>query len=298
MRSVSTALIWFVLLTAWLFAAPKPPDVSYERDFEKWKQHLVDGRKQRWLSLVGLFWLQSGKSTFGSASDNVIVLPTLPTHAGVFERNGKAVSVKLQAGVEAKIGGKMTAESNLDPDTSEHPTVIEIGSLRMFVMERGERLGLRVRDLNNPAIRNYAGPMFFPLDLNYRVTATFAPSDAKRTVNVPTVLGDAEPTPVVGDVHFRLNGQDFTLTSFEGDPKDGLSFVLADSTSKTETYPGGRFLDTDAVADGKVVLDFNRAYSPPCSLTPYATCPLAPKENRLPVALPVGEKYDRKRGHH
>ena len=95
-----------------------------------------------------------------------------------------------------------------------------------------------------------------------------------------------------------MDGQDLTLTSFEGDQKEGLSFVIGDPTSKTETYPGGRFIDTESVVDGKVVLDFNRAYSPPCSVTPYATCPLAPKENRLPVALPVGEKYDRKHGHH
>jgi hypothetical protein len=134
--------------------------------------------------------------------------------------------------------------------------------------------------------------------MNYRVTATFVPSDGKKTVDVPNVLGDVTPAPVVGEVHFKLNGQDLTLTSFEGDQKEGLSFVISDPTSKTETYPGGRFLDTDSVVDGKVVLDFNRAYSPPCSVTPYATCPLAPKENRLPVALPVGEKYDRKHGHH
>ena len=88
------------------------------------------------------------------------------------------------------------------------------------------------------------------------------------------------------------------LTSFEGSEKEGLSFVIADATSKSETYPGGRFLDTDPVVDGKVVLDFNRAYNPPCSVTPYATCPLAPKENRMPVAISAGEKYDRTHGHH
>ena len=168
----------------------------------------------------------------------------------------------------------------------------------MFVIERGDRLGIRVRDLNSAAVRNYAGPVFFPLDMNYRVTATFAPSDGKKTVAVPNVLGDVTPSPVVGEVRFKLNGQDLTLTSFEGDQKEGLSFVISDLTSKTDTYPGGRFLDTDPVVDGKVVLDFNRAYSPPCSVTPYATCPLAPKENQLPLALAVGEKYDHKHGHH
>jgi uncharacterized protein len=280
-----------------LIAAAQPPDTAYLQSFEKWKAELIDSRKKNWLPLAGLFWLKPGENTFGSADDNVIVLPAGPAHAGVFERQDKAVTVKLQSGVAAKIGGKIAAESKLDADVTDHPTIIELGALRMFLIERGDRLGIRVRDLNSPAINNYAGPVFFPLDLSYKVTATFVPSDGKKTVDVPNVLGDVTPSPVVGQVHFKLNGQDLTLTSFEGNQKDGLSFVISDLTSKTDTYPGGRFLDTDPVVDSKVVLDFNRAYSPPCSVTPYATCPLAPKENQLPLPLPVGEKYDRKHAH-
>jgi hypothetical protein len=295
LRKITIAAL---LVAASLVAAVAAPDSAYLKSFEKWKAELVDGRKQHWLPLAGLFWLQPGASTFGSGADNAIVLPSGPAHAGVFDRQESAVSVKLQSGIEAKIGGKIASESKLDADTTNHPTMIELGVLRMFVIQRGERLGIRVRDLNSAAVRNYPGPVFFPLDMNYRVTATFVPSDGKKTVDVPNVLGDVTPAPVVGEVHFKLNGQDLTLTSFEGDQKEGLSFVISDPTSKTETYPGGRFLDTDSVVDGKVVLDFNRAYSPPCSVTPYATCPLAPMENRLPVALPVGEKYDRKHGHH
>jgi uncharacterized protein (DUF1684 family) len=291
------ALTIFLLATFLAFAA-HPPDAAYLQSFNKWKAELVDGRKQHWLPLAGLFWLKPGESTFGSTSDNAIVLPSGPAHAGVFVREDKTVTVKLQSGVEAKIGEKIAIESKLDADVTNHPTMIELGALRMFVIERADRLGIRVRDMNSAAIRNYAGPVFFPLDMNYKVTATFVPSDGKKTVDVPNVLGDVTPSPVVGDVHFKLNGQDLTLTSFEGDQKEGLSFVITDLTSKTDTYPGGRFLDTDPVVDGKVVLDFNRAYSPPCSVTPYATCPLAPKENHLPLALPVGEKYDRKHGHH
>ena len=296
LRKIAIAAL---LITASLVAAVEPPDSAYLTSFEKWKAELIDGRKQHWLPLAGLFWLKPGENTFGTAPDNAVVLPSGPAHAGVFERQEKAVTVKLQPGVEAKIGEKTgTTESKLDADVTNHPTIIELGALRMFVIERGDRLGIRVRDLNSAAIRNYAGPVFFPLDMNYKVTATFVPSDGKKTVDVPNVLGDVTPSPVVGEVHFKLNGQDLTLTSFEGDQKEGLSFVISDLTSKTETYPGGRFLDTDPVVDGKVVLDFNRAYSPPCSVTPYATCPLAPKENHLPLALAVGEKYDRKHGHH
>lgn len=278
--------------------AIEPPDAAYVKDFDKWKAELVDDLKQNWLPLAGLFWLKPGDNVFGSGADNPIVLPSGSAKAGRFVRNGDDVTVEFEPGVQAKIAGKEVKTARLDSDVTGHSTEIELGSLRMHVITRGQRIGIRVKDLDSAAARNYTGPIFFPLDMSYRVTGTFVPSDGKRTVDVPNVLGDITPVPITGEVHFKLNGQDLSLTAFEGDPAKGLSFVMGDLTSKTETYPGGRFLDTDPVINGKVVIDFNRAYSPPCAVTPYATCPLAPKENRLPVAVMAGEKYDRKHGHH
>jgi uncharacterized protein len=276
----------------------QPPDAAYLKSFEKWKSELVDDLKQNWLVLAGLFWLKPGANTFGSASDNAIVLPSGPEHAGTFQLQGDSVSVELQEGAPAKIDGKPLSKSKLQADVTGKATVVEMGSLRMHLIQRGKRLGIRVKDLNSEAAHNYAGPIFFPLDMTYRITGTFVPSDGKKTVDVPNVLGDVTPTPIAGEVRFKLNGQDLTLTALSGDPAKGLSFVIGDLSSKSDTYPGGRFLDSDPVVDGKVVLDFNRAYNPPCAVTPYATCPLAPKENRLPVAILAGEKYDRMHGHH
>jgi len=289
--------ILVLVLAATVCFAVQPPDAAYLQSFEKWKLELVDDLKQNWLPLAGLFWLKPGANTFGAADDNAIVLPSGPAHAGAFRLQGEDVSVELLAGVAAKIGDKNDTRAQLQADVTGRPTVIELGAVRMHLIKRGARLGIRVKDLNSAAVRNYAGPVFFPLDMTYRVTATFVPSDGKKSVDVPNVLGDVTPTPISGEVHFKLNGQDLTLTALGGEPAKGLSFVISDLTSKTDTYPGGRFLDTDPVVDGKVVLDFNRAYSPPCAVTPYATCPLAPKENRLAVAIPAGEKYDRKHGH-
>ena len=291
------AWLLLILFAAIVCNALTPPDAAYVQAFEKWKAELVQDLKERWLVLAGLFWLKPGANTFGSAQDNAIVLPSGPAHAGSFELKDGQVSVTFQPGTSAKIEGKHASATQLQPDTTGKPTVLEMGSLRMFVISRGTRLGIRVRDLNSAAARDYKGPVFFPLDLSYKVMASFAASDGKKTVDVPNVLGDVTPTPSPGEVHFKINGQDLTLTALSGDPEHGLSFVISDLTSKTETYPGGRFLDTDPVVGGKVVLDFNRAYNPPCAVTPYATCPLAPKENRLPVAVNAGEKYDRKHGH-
>lgn len=302
---VRCALAWKVsaalLLLATLVlsaAALQAPDRAYVESFNKWKSELVDDLKQNWLVLAGLFWLKPGANTFGSASDNAVVLPSGPEHAGTFTLQGNDVSVELQRGVDAKIGGQSQTHAKLAADITGSPTVVELGSLRMYVIQRGKRIGIRVKDLNSVAARNYAGPIFFPLDMTYRVTGTFVSSDGKKTVDVPNVLGDVTPVPIAGEVHFKLNGEDLTLTALGGDPAKGLSFVMSDLTSKTDTYPGGRFLETDPVVNGRVVLDFNRAYNPPCAVTPYATCPLAPKENRLATAIPAGEKYDRKHGHH
>lgn len=146
--------------------------------------------------------------------------------------------------------------------------------------------------------RTTAVPFFFPADDDYRVEAKWIPSDGKKTVDVPNVLGDVTHTPIPGTVEFTIRGQVLHLTALGGDPAKSLFFVFNDLTSKFDTYPGGRFLDSGPVKGNSVVLDFNRAYNPPCAVTPYANCPLAPKENRLGISIPAGEKYDRSHAHH
>jgi uncharacterized protein len=277
---------------------PSAPDAAYVQSFDKWKADLVDDLKTNWLSLAGLFWLKPGENSFGSDAGNAVVFPKGPAHAGVFDLQGTDVTVKFAPDAHATIDGKPVTTAKLQPDTSGSPTVVELGSLRIKVIVRGQRIGIRLKDVDSDEVKNYRGPTFFPLDLSYRVTATWEPSDGKETVDIPNVLGDITPTPVAGTVVFKINGQEVRLTALGGNPSKGLSFVLNDLTSKTDTYPGGRFLETDPVVNGTVVIDFNRAYNPPCAVTPYATCPLAPKENRLAVAIPAGEKYDRTHGHH
>jgi uncharacterized protein len=278
--------------------SPAAPDAAYIQSFDKWKAELVDDLKTNWLSLAGLFWLKPGENSFGSDSGNGIVFPKGPAHAGVFELQGTDVTVKFGSDSHATIDGKPVTTAKLQPDTSGSPTIVELGSLRIKVIVRGQRIGIRLKDLDSEQAKNYHGPIFFPLDLSYRVIASWVPSDGKKTVDVPNVLGDTTPTPVAGTVVFKINGQEVRLTDLGGNPSKGLSFVFNDLTSKTDTYPGGRFLETEPVVNGTVVIDFNRAYNPPCAVTPYATCPLAPKENRLAVAIPAGEKYDRTHGHH
>jgi uncharacterized protein (DUF1684 family) len=274
-------------------AKPEAPDAAYVQSFEKWKAGETADLKQNWLSLAGLFWLKPGTNSFGSDAGNQVVFPKGPPHAGEFDRNGKEVTLKLLPDSGATIAGQPATPVKLDPDTSEHVTYVEMGSLRFHVIVRGERVGIRLLDTESASARDFNGMMFFPLDLNYRVTATWVPGDGKQTLEIPNVLGDVTAQVIPGVAVFKVRGAELKLTAVGGDAKTGLFFVFNDLTSKSDTYPAGRFLHSDPVENGHVVLDFNRAYNPPCAVTPYATCPLAPKQNRLAVAIPSGEKFDK-----
>jgi uncharacterized protein len=288
-----TVMISAGFLSAAAASSPAAPDAAYVQSFEKWKAEQTEDLKSNWLSLAGLFWLKPGANTFGTDASNAIIFPKGPARAGEFDLNGKDVTIKLLPDSHATIDGKAVSTAKLVPDTSRHATSIDMGTLRFHVIVRGERVGIRVRDNDSAAARNFKGMMFYPLDMNYRVTAKWIPSDGKSTVEVPNVLGDVTAAPVPGVAVFTLNGQEVRLTALGGDAKTGFFLVFNDLTAKTDTYPGGRFLDTAPVENGTVVLDFNRAYNPPCAVTPYATCPLAPKENRLAIAITAGEKFDK-----
>lgn len=294
--SLVLAFLAAILIRVFAAESPQPPDAKYQEAFDKWKYELVDDLKENWLPLVGLFWLKPGENSFGSGVANAIVLPkgTAPARAGTFELKDGDVTAEFLPRVRATADGKRVTVVKLQPDISGTPTILAVGRLRMHIIQRGQRVGVRLKEVESPAVQSYTGPVFYPIDLNYRVTARFEAASDKQTVDVPNVLGDVTPTPAAGAVAFTLNGHELRLSDLGGDVKDGLFFVFSDLTSKTDTYPGGRFLKTGPVTNGTVVLDFNRAYSPPCAVTPYATCPLAPKENRLPIAISAGQRYDHK----
>jgi uncharacterized protein (DUF1684 family) len=296
-RRLALVIAVVILGNLWSGAADKV-DPTYQQSFDKWKAELVDDLKQNWLTLAGLFWLKPGENTFGSDKSNAVVFPSGPAYAGSFVLQNDEVTVKFLPGADARMAGKPVKLAKLPPDSSGTQAVVEMGGLRMRVIKRGSRMGIRLKDVDNPAVRTYRGPVFYPIQLSYRVTAKWIASDGKKFVDVPNVLGDVTPTPISGEARFKLNGHEFQLTDLGGDPEKSLFFVFNDLTSKSETYPGGRFLETDPVKNGTVVLDFNKAYNPPCAVTPFATCPLAPKENRLAIAIPAGEKYHHLHGHH
>jgi uncharacterized protein (DUF1684 family) len=249
-----------------------------------------------WLSLVGLHWLQHGTQQFGSSATNDIVLRAengvVPPVAGTLEWTDDRAVIHPAAGVALTSDGRPVADgTELVDDLADAPTMLELASLRLVVIRRGEgRLGLRVRDTSAPGLRRFRGLPYFEIDPRWRVTGRLVRAEPGATIPVPDVVGDvlAEPTP--GVVEFTVGGHPCRLDALEAMPGH-LSLIFRDRTSGHETYGGGRFLVSGAVQpDDSVEIDFNLAYNPPCVFSPYATCPLPPERNTLAVRIEAGEK--------
>jgi len=161
--------------------------------------------------------------------------------------------------------------------------------LRLFVIQRGDRMGIRLRDPESQYRKGFKGIVSFPASAAYRVTARFVAEP--RKIPILNVLGQTEDSECPGYVVFRLAGKEYRLYPIIETPGDKeLFYIFRDLTAGKETYGAGRFLYSDLPKDGKVVLDFNKAYNPPCAFTPYATCPLPPKQNHIAVRIEAGEK--------
>jgi uncharacterized protein (DUF1684 family) len=245
-----------------------------------------------WLTLVGLHWLAPGENRFGADPDNHVVLhgDGVPQHAGsLWAEDGV---VRLVAGSPAVgAGGEAVAEAQLADDLDGEPTVIDLGSLRMYVIRRGERLGLRVRDRASPALTAFRGMDHFPIDPGWRLSGRLEPAPADRTIEIVDVTGAVSHDLTPGQVVFERDGATWRIDALPGDDDGTLWLVFGDATNGIETYGGGRFLYTEPVGDdGSVVLDFNIAYNPPCVFSPYATCPLPPPQNRLDLRIEAGER--------
>jgi uncharacterized protein (DUF1684 family) len=287
-----------LVVLASLAAGAVSGDTDYRASVLAWRQ----AREQRlrapdgWLSVVGLFWLQSGANRFGADPASEIALPpgSVAGRAGTVDLDGSEVFVRVEPGVQATMGASgapVQGRVRMRADTSGTPDVLAVGRLTLHLIERGGRLAIRVKDPDSPRRKAFGGLSWFDLDEAWRVEARFVPYDPPRTIQVPNVLGRREPMPCPGRAEFAIGGRTVSLEGVleEPDAKE-LFFIFRDRTSGRETYGSGRFLYAERPRDGKLTLDFNRAYSPPCAFTAYATCPLPPPQNVLPVAVTAGEK--------
>jgi uncharacterized protein (DUF1684 family) len=265
---------------------------SYASEIEAWRQERVQRLRAEtgWLSLVGLDWLEPGENRFGADEDNDIVFPegTAPALAGSLFLEDGSVRLVPAEGVLVVVNDERSEGGDLASDARGEPDVVRIGDLVFYVISRGGRLAVRSKHPGAPARLAFEGIDFYDIDPEYRVTATFEPHDEPREVAVPTVLDQPETMTAPGLLRFTLGGQECTLEPMLSG--QDYFIIFKDSTSGNETYPAGRFLYAAAAVDGVATLDFNRAYNPPCAFTPYATCPLPPRQNWLEIAVEAGEK--------
>ena len=277
-------------------------DASYTKAIEKWRAERLEeiNGEDGWTTLVGLFWLNEGQNRFGSDPSNDIVLPrsSAPKFTGSL-RLDKGV-VRLEATPDAGVtsDGKPANTLVLQSDGDGKPTVLKLGSLKLFVIKRGEKLGLRVKDKHHPARSNFAGLDYFPLSLNFRLDAKFEPYDPPKIIPIVNVLGMIDNMTSPGALVFEVNGKNYRLDPVLEKGSKQLFIIFADKTSGKETYGAGRYLYADPPgAGGKVVLDFNKAHNPSCAFTKFATCPLPPRQNRLAIRVEAGEKKYAGPGH-
>jgi uncharacterized protein len=272
------------------------PGDAYEAQIQTWRAAREASLKKEggWLSVAGLFWLKEGQNHFGAGADNDVVLPegSAPAHAGSFDLRGGKTVLRLDAKVAATVTGQaVAAERELSPDSAGSPDVVQLGRLSLHVIERGHRLAIRLKDPESAARKSFTRLSWFDVVPAARVRARFVPYDKPKTIRVPNILGQSEDMPSPGYCSFPWGGKEVRLEGVfeEADAKE-LFFIFRDQTSGKETYPAGRFLYSELPKDGEVTLDFNKAYNPPCAFTAFATCPLPPPQNWMPVAVAAGEK--------
>ena len=270
---------------------------DYVRAVEKWRSEQEANLKKEtgWLTVAGLFWLKEGTNTVG-AGEKFDVRLTDNFKQGKFGeidfKNGVA-ALKVESGIEAQTDGKsISAPFNLVSDEKGKPTEIRTGSQTFFLIKREDRFGIRLKDSNSEARRNFKGRHWFSIDETYKVTARLEAFPEPKEVMVPNVLGGNFKMKSPGILKFTLKGKEYSLQPV--DEGDGTLFIIfRDKSSLDETYKSGRFLYADKPVNGEAVLDFNKAENPPCAFTPYATCPLPPPQNSLDVEIKAGEKrYD------
>lgn len=263
---------------------------------EDWRATRDEGLRKpdSWLTLVGLHFLNEGENPFGTGDDNTVVLPSgkAPERAGAFIVEGGEVRVRVDDGVEVTVGGEPIQEMPLVDDGEGKPTILAHGPLLFYLVERGGKLGIRVKDSDATTRTGFAGLEYFPVSADWAVQAQFERLAEARSEPIQNSIGQSVEAPVAGLFHFDKDGEHHMLElTLEGTEH---YIMFGDATNGDSTYSGGRFIKIgDVPPDGPFLLNFNLAYNPPCVFTPFATCPRPTPENRLSIEVNAGEKmYD------
>lgn len=287
-----TLLFLLIFVINWSCqTTPTEIDPAYLTEIEDWRTERIDEltTPTGWLSLAGLFWLKEGPNSFGASEENSIVYPAKASaKMGRFMLAADSVWLEIEEGVSVIANGKVT--DNIGLTSVTEPVIMEYENLSWFLLKRGGKYGIRLRDSLHEARAHFETIAYYPVDPIARIPAKLMAFEKPETLLMRNVLEMEIPYPTEGKLVFEWEGQEQAITVLDGGT-DEYFLIFADETTGEETYPSGRYLYAPkADENGDTYIDFNKAYNPPCAFTEYATCLLPPAENRLAVAIRFGEK--------
>ncbi len=270
---------------------------AYTEEIRQWQTNRTTQirREDGWLSLAGLFWLKEGENIIGTDPSNTVIFPVGSTQAkaGTIILHNGNLTINTEREAKIRYQDSTVTKMKLISDESgeAQPTILITGSLSFYAIKRGDRFGIRVKDKNNPALKNFNGLNFFPIDPAWRIEAIYKSYPEPKVIEIASVIGTVDTDTCHGTLLFQIDRQTCSLDVI-AEPGTGELYVMfTDETTGKETYGNGRQLSTAPPDEnGKVLLDFNKAFNWPCAYTPYATCPIPPKQNHIPVRIEAGEK--------
>lgn len=265
---------------------------NHQQAVEAWRasRHERLIQPDGWLTLVGLEWLKDGESRIGSASDNDIRLSGGVPHWGIVVLENDQLLFNNLDQDNVNINGEPLSHSKLVADTEGEATVISSGTLSLNVIFRGS-YALRIKDSNAKALQNFKGVDNYPIDESWLIDGRFTRAEEGAVIEITNVLGQVNESPVFGVFEFEKDGKTHSILGLGSEESESLWFIFADRTTGHGTYGAGRYLYSDGMPkDGRLIVDFNKAYNPPCAFNPYSTCPIPPQRNRMDVLVQAGEK--------
>ncbi len=265
---------------------------KYIKSVKKWRQERLQRLKAEdgWLNLAGLYWLEQGKNTIGSAISSDVKFPgKAPSRIGTVVLKEGELRFESEENVKVTHKGKPVQSIELRTDQQGNPTKLRHESLKWYIIKRNDRYGIRLRDLQSPLLEKLDSIPAYPVKPEWKIRADFIPYQEKKTIEVPNVLGETYEEEIPGVLKFQIRNKEYKL--YPVGSRESLFLIFSDETNAEETYGGGRFLSVESPdEDNTTYIDFNKAYNPPCAFTPYATCPLPPRENILQIKIKAGEK--------
>ena len=265
---------------------------NHQAAVEAWraKRHEALVQPDGWLTLVGLEWLADGESRIGSAPDNDIRLSGGPAYWGSVVLQNSQLYFKNPDPQKVKINGEPLPYAELIPDTVGEPTVVASGTLSIHVIFRGS-YALRIKDSQAKALQNFKGVDNYPIDESWYIDGRFLPAAEGAVIEITNVLGQVSESQLFGTFEFDMDGKTHSLLALGDADSSNLWFIFADRTTGHGTYGAGRYLYSEGMPEnGRLTVDFNKAYNPPCAFNPYSTCPVPPQRNRMDVLVLAGEK--------